>query len=95
MLHKQHTLSIHFHFHGLGVKSVQLGRLLKSSIFVVQKAAAPKNVVVFCQNSIGAFRCSLATLYDDGRHRTTKSLCGGWLWWVVVVVAIYFLFQGV
>ena len=48
------------------VKSVQLGRLLKSSIFVVQKAAAPKNGVEFRQRSIGALRSSLATSYDDG-----------------------------
>ena len=41
------------------VESVQLGRLLKSSIFVVQKAAAPRNGVEFHQRSIGALRCSL------------------------------------
>ena len=35
------------------VESVQLGRLLKSPIFVVQKAAASKNRVEFCLKSIG------------------------------------------
>ena len=34
------------------VESVQLGCLLKLSIFVVQKAAAPKNGVEFRQGSI-------------------------------------------
>ena len=37
---------------------------LKSSIFVVQKAAAPKSGVEFRQGSIGTIRSSLATLYD-------------------------------
>ena len=35
------------------VKTEWLGRLLKSPIFVVQKAAAPKNGVEFRQRSIG------------------------------------------
>ena len=37
---------------------------LKSSIFVVQKAAAPKSGVKFRQGSIGTIRSSLATSYD-------------------------------
>ena len=37
---------------------------LKFSIFVVQKAAAPKNGVKFFQGSIGTIRSSLATPYD-------------------------------
>ena len=37
---------------------------LSSSIFVVQKAAAPKSGVEFRQGSIGTIRSSLATLYD-------------------------------
>ena len=41
---------------------------LKSSIFVVQKAAAPKNGVEFRQGSIGAIRSSLATPYDVARR---------------------------
>ena len=53
------------------VKSVQLGCLLKLSIFVVQKAAAQKNGVEFCQRSIGAIRCSLAMPYDDVRQCST------------------------
>ena len=45
----------HFHF---------WGRLLKSSIFVVQKAAAPKNWIEFCQGSIGPIR-SICTMSGD------------------------------
>ena len=45
-----------------------LGRLLKSSIFVVQKAAAPKTGVEFCQGSIGTIRSSLAMSYDVWRR---------------------------
>ena len=37
---------------------------LKSSIFVVQKAAAPKTGVEFHQGSIGIIRSSLATPWD-------------------------------
>ena len=47
------------------IESDQLGCLLKSPIFVEQKAAAPKNGVEFHQESIGVIRYSLATLYDD------------------------------
>ena len=44
-------------------------KTLKSSIFVVQKAAAPKNGVEFCQRPIGDIRRSLATSYDVWRRR--------------------------
>ena len=47
------------------VKSDWLDCLLKSPIFVVQKAAAPKNGVEFRHKSIGANRYCLATLYND------------------------------
>ena len=39
------------------------------SIFTVQKAAAPKNGVEFCQEYIGAIICSLATSYDGVQRR--------------------------
>ena len=44
-------------------KDVWLGRLLKSPIFIAQKATAPH------QKSIGVIRCSLATSYNDVRRR--------------------------
>ena len=62
------------------------------AIFVVQKTAAPKNGVEFCQKSIGAIRCSAATSCRDvSHHATFVSLltnekfwcvggCVGW-WW--------------
>ena len=37
---------------------------IKSSIFVVQKAAAPKNGVEFRQIPIGDIRCNLAMSHD-------------------------------
>ena len=37
---------------------------LKSSIFVVQKADAPKNGIDFCQSSVGTIRSSLAMSPD-------------------------------
>ena len=46
-------------------------RALKSSIFVVHKAAAPKIGVEFRQGSIGTIRSSLATPYDVWRRRAT------------------------
>ena len=46
--------------------------LLKSPIFVIQKAAAPKNGVEFCQNPICAVRCSLAMSCDDWQRRATS-----------------------
>ena len=66
--HEGSNIRISFNFkrkHKTKVKSVQLGYLLKPSSFVVQKAAAPKNGVKFCQWSIGALRCSLATTTGD------------------------------
>ena len=65
------------------VQNDQISQLLKSPIFVVQKAAAPKNGVEFRQKSIGLIRCSLATSYNDVRHRATllKSSCGRGWWW--------------
>ena len=50
------------------VIEVDVKEALKSSIFVVQKAAAPKTGVEFCQGSIGTIRSSLATLYDVWRR---------------------------
>ena len=43
------------------VEEVNVKEALKSSIFDVQKAAAPKNIVEFCQSSTGAIRSSLAS----------------------------------
>ena len=51
------------------VKEVNIKEALKSSIFVVQKAAAPKNGVEFCQGSNGTIRSSLSTLCDVSRRR--------------------------
>ena len=45
------------------VVEVDVKEALKSSIFIVQKAAAPKSGVEFCQGSFGAIRSSLATSY--------------------------------
>ena len=50
--------------------SMGIGHVIfKSSIFVVQKATAPKNGVKFRQGSIGTIRSSLATSYDVWRRR--------------------------
>ena len=46
------------------VVEVDVEEVLKSSIFIVQKAAAPKTGVEFCQGSIGTIRSSLATSCD-------------------------------
>ena len=43
--------------------------MIKLPIFVRQRAAVPKNGVEFHQKFIEAFRCSVATSYDDWRHR--------------------------
>ena len=51
------------------VEEVNVKEDLKSSIFDVQKAAAPKNIVEFRQSSIGTIRSSLATSYDVSRRR--------------------------
>ena len=49
------------------VKELNIEEVLKSPIFVVQKAAAPKNGVEFCQGSNGTIRNILTTLYDVAR----------------------------
>ena len=46
------------------VVEVDVEEALKSSIFIVQKAAAPKSGVEFCQGSIGTIRSSLAMSCD-------------------------------
>ena len=46
------------------VVEVDVKEALKSSIFVVQKAAAPKTGVKFCQGSIGTITSSLVMLYN-------------------------------
>ena len=56
------------------VEEVNVKEALKSSIFDVQKAAAPKNIVEFRQSSIGTIRSSLATSYDVWRRRATSLL---------------------
>ena len=56
------------------VEEVNVKEDLKSSIFDVQKAAAPKNIVEFRQSSIGTIRSSLATSYDVWRRRATSLL---------------------
>ena len=56
------------------VKELNVKEALKSSIFVVQKAAAPKSVVEFRQGSNGTIRSSLATSYDVWRRRATSLL---------------------
>ena len=50
------------------VKELNVKEVLKSPIFVVQKAAAPKNGVVR-QGSNGTIRSSLATSCDVSRRR--------------------------
>ena len=56
------------------VEEVNVKEDLKSSIFDVQKAAAPKNIVEFRQSSTGTIRSSLATSYDVWRRRATSLL---------------------
>ena len=51
------------------VKELNFVEALKSSIFVVQKATAPKNGVEFRQGSYGTIKSSLATLYAVSRRR--------------------------
>ena len=50
------------------VESVQVYLLLELPIFVIQKAATPKNGVEFCQKLIDAVTCILATStsYNEG-----------------------------
>ena len=59
------------------VEEVNAKEALKSSIFVVQKAAAPKTGVESRQSSIGTIRSSLATSYDVWRRRATSTLFFG------------------
>ena len=56
------------------VIEVDVKGALKSSIFVVQKAAAPKSGIEFCQGSNGTIRSSLATSYDVWRRRAMSLL---------------------
>ena len=56
------------------VEDVNAKEALKSSIFVVQKAAAPKTGVESRQSSIRTIRSSLATSYDVWRRRATSLL---------------------
>merc|ERR1712173_554569 len=51
------------------VKELNVEEVLKSSILVVQKTAAPKNGVEFRQGSIGTIRSSLAASCDLVRRR--------------------------
>ena len=51
------------------VKKVGFKEALKSSIFVVQKAAASKIGVEFRQGSIGTIRSGLATSCDVAQRR--------------------------
>ena len=56
-----------------------LNQDLKSSIFVVQKATAPKSGVEFRQGSNGTIRVSLATSYNVWRRRARQNYDGvGW-----------------
>ena len=55
------------------VEEVDIKGFLKSSIFVVQKAAAPKNGVEFCQGSNDTIRSSLAMSCDFPRRRARFS----------------------
>ena len=48
---------------------------IKSSIFVIRNAVAPKSGVEFWQGSIGSIRGSLATPYNVWRCRARKKLC--------------------
>ena len=57
-----------------------LNQGLKMSIFVVQKATAPKSGVEFRQGSIGTIRGSLAMSYDVWRRRARQNYAGvGWV----------------
>ena len=51
------------------VKELNFVEALKSSIFVVQKATAPKNGVEFRQGSYGTIKSSLSTPYAVSRRR--------------------------
>ena len=53
-------------------EEVDVKGVLKSSIFVVQKATAPKSGVEFRQGSIGANSSNLATSYDVRCRATSR-----------------------
>ena len=57
-------MSLTFDLGHLNDLNVDVKEALKSSIFVVQKAAAPKTGVGFRQGSIGTIRSSLAMSCD-------------------------------
>ena len=46
------------------VKEIKVKGVLKSSIYVVQEATAPKSGVEFRQGSFGVIRSSIATSYS-------------------------------
>ena len=58
--------------HSYVVIEVDVTEALKLSIFVVQRAAAPKKGVDFCQRPIGAIKSSLATSHDVWQRRATS-----------------------
>ena len=66
------------------IESDRLCRLLKSPIFVVQKASEPNFGVEFDHKSIGAIRYSLVMLYDD--VRCLQRVPGGWVCKPIVVI---------
>ena len=57
------------------VVEVDVKEVLKSSIFVVQKAAAPKTGVEFCQASIGTIRSRLAMSCDTPTDVARAGAC--------------------
>ena len=61
---RRRAMSLTFDLGHLNDLNVDVKEALKSSIFVVQKAAAPKTGVEFCQGSIGTIRSSLAMSCD-------------------------------
>ena len=66
------------------VQNDQISQLLKSPIFVVQKAAAPKNGVEFRQKSIWAIRCSVvrqrAAVRAVSPPFNHSKVCCGWVY---------------
>ena len=55
------------------VKELNVKEALKSSIFVAQKAAAPKSGVEFRQGANGTIRSSLATSYNVARRQSIST----------------------
>ena len=64
------------------VKELNVEEVLKSPIFVVQRAAAQKNGVEFRQVSNGTIRSSLATSYVVWRRRAMSQVYSTTVWWV-------------